>query len=255
MSQNDYKESIEEHRQSIDVESKGTSGRPTRMSRSDKRNNNRKPKKNKNNSLLTVLAVLFVMIPVAILVYNLVFSNEPEKAVKSEKSAGNVMIEKNSGENIPTPTPTVDEGKTTDTQAKADKDSTEKNTAKEKVAKEKAAKEKADKEKAAKEKAAKEKADKEKAAKEKADKEKAAKEKADKEKADKEKNTEAVNTQSSAYKNAIQGGYLHNAVEGDTIQSISIRYYGSEAMVDQIKQLNGISADRVPAGTKVALFK
>ena len=267
MSQNDYKERVEAHRQSIQVEGNGTSEKPTRMSRKQQREakgGGKPPKKNKNNSLLTVLAVVFVMIPAAILIYTFVIkSDTPTKEIPKAAGTEHVEIETNQNDEKDTK-----ETQTKDSTAKADdvtkkekqaaKEKEQQKLAEEKAAKEKAAKEKAAKEKAAKEKAAKEKAAKEKAAKQKAEQEKVEQEKraAEKKKEEEEKKQPVETVKpSSAYTAAIQGGYLHNAVEGDTIQSISIKYYGSEAYVNQIKQLNGITADRVPAGTKVALIK
>lgn len=228
MSQNDYKERVEAHRQSIQVEGNGTSEKPTRMSRKQQREakaGGKPPKKNKNNSLLTVLAVVFVMIPAAILIYTFVIkSDTPTKEAPKAAGTEHVEIETNQNDEKDTK-----ETQTKDSTAKAD-DVTkeEKQAAKEKEAKQKAEQEKVEQEKRAAEK-----------------------------KKEEEKKKQPVETvkPSSAYTAAIQGGYLHNAVEGDTIQSISIKYYGSEAYVNQIKQLNGITADRVPAGTKVALIK
>ena len=247
MSQNDYKERVEAHRQSIQVEGNGTSEKPTRMSRKQQREakaGGKPPKKNKNNSLLTVLAVVFVMIPAAILIYTFVIkSDTPTKEAPKAAGTEHVEIETNQNDEKDTK-----ETQTKDSTAKAD-DVTkeEKQAAKEKE------QQKLAEEKAAKEKEAKQKAEQEKAEQEKAEQEKRAAEK----KKEEEKKKQPVETvkPSSAYTAAIQGGYLHNAVEGDTIQSISIKYYGSEAYVNQIKQLNGITADRVPAGTKVALIK
>ena len=264
MSQNDYKERVEAHRQSIQVEGNGTSEKPTRMSRKQQREakgGGKPPKKNKNNSLLTVLAVVFVMIPAAILIYTFVIkSDTPTKEAPKAAGSEHVEIETNQNDEKDTKETQKKETQTKDSTAKAD-DVTkeEKQAAKEKeqqkLAKEKAAKEK-EQQKLAKEKAAKEK-EQQKLAEEKAAKEKAEKEKLDAEKKKEEEKKQPVETvkPSSAYTAAIQSGYLHNAVEGDTIQSISIKYYGSEAYVNQIKQLNGITADRVPAGTKVALIK
>lgn len=247
MSQNDYKESVEEHRQSIDVDGNGAGGKPTRVSRKQAeaaRKGNRPSKKNKNNSLLTVLAVIFVMIPVSILVFKFVISPTVDSASKAPKEtpSENVQIETNKEPKEPSNT-----DKTKDPNASAEKNDTSKE--------DQAAKEKAAKEKAEKERLAKEKAKKEKLAQEKAEKERLAKEKAEKEKAEKEKGKTEEVVKSNAYLQAIQGGYLHNAVAGDTIQSISIKYYGSEAYVGKIKQLNGITSDKVPPGTKVALIK
>lgn len=252
MSQNDYKERVEAHRQSIQVEGNGTSEKPTRMSRKQQREakgGGKPPKKNKNNSLLTVLAVVFVMIPAAILIYTFVIkSDTPTKEAPKAAGTEHVEIETNQNDEKDTKETQKKETQTKDSTAKAD-DVTkeEKQAAKEKE------QQKLAKEKAAKEKAAKQKAEQEKAEQEKAEQEKRAAEKK-KEEEEKKQPVETVKP-SSAYTAAIQRGYLHNAVEGDTIQSISIKYYGSEAYVNQIKQLNGITADRVPAGTKVALIK
>lgn len=245
MSQNDYKERVEAHRQSIQVEGNGTSEKPTRMSRKQQREakgGGKPPKKNKNNSLLTVLAVVFVMIPAAILIYTFVIkSDTPTK--EAPKAAGTEHVEIETNQNDEKDTKDTKETQTKDSTAKADDVTKEEKQAAKEKEQQKLAKEKAAKEKAAKQKAEQEKVEQEKRAAEKK-----------KEEEEKKQPVETVKP-SSAYTAAIQGGYLHNAVEGDTIQSISIKYYGSEAYVNQIKQLNGITADRVPAGTKVALIK
>lgn len=249
MSQNDYKERVEAHRQSIQVEGNGTSEKPTRMSRKQQREakgGGKPPKKNKNNSLLTVLAVVFVMIPAAILIYTFVIkSDTPTKEAPKAAGTEHVEIETNQNDEKDTKETQKKETQTKDSTAKAD-DVTkeEKQAAKEK-----------EQQKLAEEKAAKEKEAKQKAEQEKVEQEKRAAEKKKEEEEKKKKQPVETVKPSSAYTAAIQGGYLHNAVEGDTIQSISIKYYGSEAYVNQIKQLNGITADRVPAGTKVALIK
>lgn len=247
MSQNDYKERVEAHRQSIQVEGNGTSEKPTRMSRKQQREakgGGKPPKKNKNNSLLTVLAVVFVMIPAAILIYTFVIkSDTPTKEAPKAAGTEHVEIETNQNDEKDTKETQKKETQTKDSTAKADDVTKEEKQAAKEKEQQKLAKEKAAKEKAAKQKAEQEKAEQEKRAAEKK-----------KEEEEKKQPVETVKP-SAAYTAAIQGGYLHNAVEGDTIQSISIKYYGSEAYVNQIKQLNGITADRVPAGTKVALIK
>ncbi|AMA62797.1 MULTISPECIES: LysM peptidoglycan-binding domain-containing protein [Kurthia] len=247
MSQNDYKERVEAHRQSIQVEGNGTSEKPTRMSRKQQREakgGGKPPKKNKNNSLLTVLAVVFVMIPAAILIYTFVIkSDTPTKEAPKAAGTEHVEIETNQNDEKDTKETQKKETQTKDSTAKADDVTKEEKQAAKEKEQQKLAEEKAAKEKEAKQKAEREKVEQEKRAAEK--------------KKEEEKKKQPVETvkPSSAYTAAIQGGYLHNAVEGDTIQSISIKYYGSEAYVNQIKQLNGITADRVPAGTKVALIK
>lgn len=238
MSQNDYKERVEAHRQSIQLESNGTSEKPTRMSRKQKREergSGKPPKKGKNNSLLTVLAVIFVMIPASILIYTFFIKSDTPSTKDTPKATASDHVEIETNQNDTAKK--EPENKTTDSAAKANEATkAEKEKQAEQLAKEKQAK----------------KAEQERLAKEKAEQEKAAAEK--KKEEEKKKPVENVKP-SAAYTSAIQSGYLHNAVEGDTIQSISIKYYGSEAYVSQIKQLNGITADRVPAGTKVALIK
>ncbi|WP_422393536.1 LysM peptidoglycan-binding domain-containing protein [Kurthia gibsonii] len=193
---------------------------------------------------MTVLAVVFVMIPAAILIYTFVIkSDTPTKEAPKAAGTEHVEIETNQNDEKDTKETQKKETQTKDSTAKADDVTKEEKQAAKEKEQQKLAEEKAAKEKEAKQKAEQEKVEQEKRAAEKK-----------KEEEEKKQPVETVKP-SSAYTAAIQGGYLHNAVEGDTIQSISIKYYGSEAYVNQIKQLNGITADRVPAGTKVALIK
>ena len=265
MSQNDYRDKVEEHRQSIGDDLNETNpGRATRSrsSRHDQGKNNNK----NNNKLITILGCIFVLIPIAILIY---FSVLPDPSNNSkiveDTTQSNVNVQTNNNSDTKA---AADDEKSEEDDVKAAKEKEEKaaaaaeKAAKEKEAKEKAATEKVTKEKEAKvaaekaaaEKAAKEKAEKaaaEKAAKEKA--EKAAAEKAAKEKEAASKATSSPNTASAAYRASIQKGYLHNVSAGDTVQSISIKYYGSTSRASEIRQLNGLSSDNVTPGTKIAL--
>lgn len=260
MSQNDYRDKVEEHRQSIGDDLNETNpGRATRSrsSRHDQGKNNNK----NNNKLITILGCIFVLIPIAILIY---FSVLPDTSNNSkiveDATQSNVNVQTNNNSDTKA---AADDEKSEEDDVKAAKEKEEKAAAAaEKAAKEKAATEKATKEKEAKvaakkaadEKAAKEKEAQvaaEKAAKEKA--EKAAAEKAAKEKEAASKATSSPNTASAAYRASIQKGYLHNVSAGDTVQSISIKYYGSTSRASEIRQLNGLSSDNVTPGTKIAL--
>jgi LysM repeat protein len=298
MSQNNYRDKVEAHRQSIQVERANATTNPGRATRRTSRN---EQQKKHHNKLVTVLGSVFVLVPVLILVYFGVIANSGDKTTQDLSKDVNVQTNNNNIDSSKVATDDDDESEAkkiekakAEEAAKAQKAAEEKEAA-EKAAKEKAAKEKAEKqaakekaakeaaEKAAAEKAAKEKAAKEAAAKaaaqkaaqekaakeaaaraaaEKAAKEKAAKEaaaqKAAQEKAAKEAAAKAAagavpNTSSAAYRQSIQKGYLHNAVSGDTVQSISLKYYGTTAKAGAIRQLNGLSSDKVKAGVKIAL--
>ncbi len=260
MSQNNYRDKVEAHRQSIEVAGSDAQTNPGRASRRAARNG--QEKKN-NNKLITILGSIFVLVPVLILVYFSFFANSGDKT--TQDLANNDVNVQSSNGNGSSNNGAVATDDDKDKQTKAQQIEQEKAKkaaeAQEKAEKKKAAEEKAKKERIAKKKAAKEKAAKEKAAKEAAAKaaaqkaaaEKAAAEKAAKEKAAKEAAGAAPNTTTSAYRQSIQNGYLHNASAGDTVQSISIRYYGSTAKAAQIRQLNGLSSDKVQAGVKIAL--
>lgn len=246
MSQNNYRDKVEAHRQSIEVGGSAQTN-PGRASRRAARN---EQEKKHNNKLVTILGSIFVLVPVLILVYFSVFANSGDNTTTQNLANSDVNVQSSNGNS-------------SNSGAVASDDDNDKQTKAQQIEEEKAkkaaeAQEKAEKKKAAEEKAAKEKAAKEKAAKEKAEKEAAAKaaaQKAAQEKAAKEAAAAgaAPNTTSSAYRQSIQNGYLHNASAGDTVQSISIRYYGSAAKAAQIRQLNGLSSDKVKAGVKIAL--
>ena len=214
MSQEDYREKIEEHRQAVNFEPEHETN-PSRMTRRQIHGNHNKKKKNRTNRLITTLAIIFILIPVSTLIYFAFLAN----GGKNEKTVidhGEVQIETN----------TIRQSNAT-TKASINEES--KLTEKEKAAKEKAEK------KALEEQAAKEKAQR-----------KAALAKQKEEAAKKEK-------QQQIYNKAKAAGRLYNVKPGETIQSISLKFYGSDVGIPIIKDANGITGDSVPAGTTIAI--
>ncbi|WP_102692535.1 LysM peptidoglycan-binding domain-containing protein [Rummeliibacillus pycnus] len=215
MPQENYREKIEEHRQAINIEPEHEKN-PSRMTRRQLHGNqNKKNKKNnRNNKLLTVLAFIFILIPVSMLVYYSYFANKNSE--KTEIDHGGVQIETNE-DNL--------SNKTLKTSSNEEK----KLTAQEKAKKEKAEKIAAEK-KAAEEKVAQQKAA------------KAAKEAA-----------KAKKKQQQIYNEAKAAGRLYNVKPGETIESIAIQFYGSNAGIAIIKEANGIAGDSIPPGTTIAI--
>lgn len=217
MSQEDYREKIEEHRQAIHIESEQETN-PSRITRSELRGNkNKKNKKNKNrkNRLLTVLAVIFILLPVSTLIYYGYFMQD-DNSKKTEVDNSRIQIETNENSQS-----NEDTKKSRDDESKLSKKELEAKAKAEKVAAEK---------KAAKEKA--EKAKSQQIAKETA----AAKEK-----------------QQKIYNEAKAAGRLYNVKPGDTIESIAMNFYGSDTGITIIKEANGITGDSVQPGTTIAI--
>lgn len=217
MSQEDYREKIEEHRQAIHIESEQETN-PSRITRSELRGNkNKKNKKNKNrkNRLLTVLAVIFILLPVSTLIYYGYFMQD-DNSKKTEVDNSRIQIETNENSQS-----NEDTKKSRDDESKLSKKELEAKAKAEKVAAEK---------KAAKEKA--ENAKSQQIAKETA----AAKEK-----------------QQKIYNEAKAAGRLYNVKPGDTIESIAMNFYGSDIGIAIIKEANGITGDSVQPGTTIAI--
>lgn len=215
MSQEDYREKIEEHRQAINIEPAHETN-PTRMTRRQLHGNQNKKKKkdNRNNKLLTVLAIIFILIPVSMLVYFGLFAKDNSE--KTEIDHGGVQIETN-------------EDNLSNKMIKTSSNEEKKLTAQEKAKKAKAEKIAAEK-KAAKEKAAQEKA------------------------AQAEKEAAKVKEkQQQIYNEAKAAGRLYNVKQGETLESIAIQFYGSDAGIAIIKEANGITGDNIPPGTTIAI--
>lgn len=214
MSQEDYREKIEEHRQAVNFESEQETN-PSRMTRRQIHGNHNKKKKTQTNRLITTLAIIFILIPVSTLIYFAFLAN----GSKNEKTVidhNEVQIETNTEHQSQSTT-------------KASNNEESKLTEKEKVAK-KLAEKKALEEQAAKEKAQKE----------------ASIAKQKEEAAKKEK-------QQKIYNEAKAAGRLYNVKPGETIESISMKFYGSDVGIAIIKEANGITGDSVPAGTTIAI--
>ncbi|MGG0655567.1 LysM peptidoglycan-binding domain-containing protein [Rummeliibacillus pycnus] len=216
MSQEDYREKIEEHRQAVNIEPEHETN-PSRMTRSQLHGNQNKKKKknNRNNKLLTVLAFIFILIPVSLLVYFGYFAKDPNSE-KTEIDHGGVQIETN--EDNPSKkmiNTSINEDKKLTAQDQAKKENAEKIAAEKKAAEEKEAQEKAAQ---AENEAAK-----------------------------------AQEKQQQIYNEAKAAGRLYNVKQGETIKSIAIDFYGSDAGIAIIKEANGITGDSIPPGTTIAI--
>ncbi|MFC7685149.1 LysM peptidoglycan-binding domain-containing protein [Ureibacillus sp. GCM10028918] len=90
MSNGDYREKIEEHRQSIELEDQQSS----RMSRS--RQKGKKKKKNRKNPLLNILLFVLLGIPFALLIYVSFFYTPADTDVAEVEENGSVVeVQKN----------------------------------------------------------------------------------------------------------------------------------------------------------------
>ena len=217
MSQEDYREKIEEHRQAIHIESEQETN-PSRITRSELRGNkNKKYKKNKNrkNRLLTVLAVIFILLPVSTLIYYGYFMQD-DNSKKTEVDNSRIQIETNENSQS-----NEDTKKSRDDESKLSKKELEAKAKAEKVAAEK----------------------------------KAAKEKAEKAKAQQiaKETAAAKEKQQKIYNEAKAAGRLYNVKPGDTIESIAMKFYGSDIGIAIIKEANGITGESVQPGTTIAI--
>ena len=217
MSNEDYKEKVEEHRQEIDLQTEPAS----RMSRTNRTKKNKSKKQRKSLSLMTILTFIFIFIPLLILVYVQFWYTPAEPEVAQQADESIVQLETNmpSKANASVTTDADEEGKKTQGEKATD-------TSKEEEAKETAAAEEAQKIAAeqAKEAEAKKKAEEQ--AKAKA----VAKEKAE---------AEAKAQQKS-----------HTVQSTDNLYRIALKYYGdgSPGKIEKIKQANNLSSDSISTG-------
>ncbi|MEG0471318.1 MAG: LysM peptidoglycan-binding domain-containing protein [Solibacillus sp.] len=209
----DYREKVEEHRQEIDLHNEETS-KVSRVKR------HRKPgSKKQKNPIMTVLVVIFILFPLSMLGYVWLFyepeAKAPEKDVVKDEP-NEVIIQKND----PEKTPIVD----LDEPEEKDDDKNQEAAELAKAAQEKqrlAAEEakKAEQKKLADEQAAAQKA---------------------KEQEEKKKAQQQVNAQ----------GKTHTVSSTDNLYQIAIKYYGngSPANIEKIKRANNLSSDNISTG-------
>ncbi|MGE7918054.1 LysM peptidoglycan-binding domain-containing protein [Viridibacillus sp. NPDC093762] len=221
MAQKDYREKIEEHRQTIKLKLDFENNEnPSRITRSQLHGNNKK--KRRINPLPTILAVIFISIPISILIYVGFFYDKGGNE-ETELEKDHVKFETNTKAN---------------TQAKA-----------EKKAEDKKEKEKAKEEK----KANKEKED---TPTKKVDDKvvEPPKESVTTTPNNNGQNTETNTTSTAeAYQQAQTSGRLHTVQTGDTLYNIAMKYYGSIDGIAKIKQANGLTSDNVVVGTSLAI--
>lgn len=210
MGEEDFRDKIEEHRQTIENEGES---KPSRMSRGN-HSTNGKRKKNKN-PLTTILLIIFIFIPLSILVYVWGFYEpkpvDEKEIVKSEQDV--VEVVKNNNAIISKPAVAEEED------------------AAQKLAKEKAAKAEEQEEAEAAEKIAQEQAAK--------DAEMLEKQEAEaKQKAEEEKKKQEANKKT------------HTVKANETLYRIAVNYYGSGSSggVEKIKKANGMSSETISVG-------
>lgn len=223
MSKKDLKESIEEHRQSIDIEEE----QPSRMSRSS-----RKVKKKQHKfPLMTTLTFILIGIPLMILIYVWGFYNPEQEEVVAENEGSELQLQTNT-----TASTSINEKKlvnegskteeaTTTNDKQIKKNDDEKDT-------ERLAKEKEDEER--------KKAEEQKLAKEQAEAERRAKEKAEEEKKKKEEEQKAETRK-------------HTVVQGDTLYKIAKEYYKDPSAIEKIKRANNLRSDTISVGQTLIL--
>lgn len=222
----DYREKIEKHRQEVELDE--VTSRRTRTRRNQK---NKKPAK---SPLLSILVFTFILIPLAILVY-VWFIYEPEVDTKVERAKENpvVQIEKND----PVSSPTNEENDKDQTGEDADQNSSDSNKGNQNADNETQAGQNSsnvevDEDKEAEIAAAA------------AEAEKKLKEQKEKEEAEKK---------AQADKNAQASAKTHTVQTGDTLYSISVKYYKNGSMVEKIKAANNLKSDSIPLGKQLIL--
>ncbi|MGE7621582.1 LysM peptidoglycan-binding domain-containing protein [Viridibacillus sp. NPDC096237] len=220
MAQKDYREKIEEHRQTIKLKLDSENNEnPSRMTRSQLHGNSKK--KRRINPLPTILAVIFISIPISILIYVGFFYDKGSNE-ETELEKDHVKFETNTKVN---------------TQAKAEEKTEDK---KEKVkAKEE---KKVNKEK-------------ENTSIKKVDNPVVEPPKDSTETNPDNGATTETNPTSpaEAYQQAQASGRLHTVQTGDTLYKIAMKYYGSIDGIAKIKQANGMTSDNVVVGTSLAI--
>ncbi|MBK3497256.1 LysM peptidoglycan-binding domain-containing protein [Viridibacillus sp. YIM B01967] len=218
MAQEDYREKIEEHRQTIKLKLDSENNEnPSRMTRSQLRGSKKKKKKRRINPLPTILAVIFISIPVSILIY-VGFFYDKSKNEETELEKAHVRFETNKKAN------TADKS-----DDKKGKETTKEDTAK-----------------------------KEKASVPKKEDNKTIKEPPVNNKVNTPNDNAVANeptspTPQEAYQQAQANDRLHTVQTGDTLYNITMKYYGSMDGMAKIKYANGMTSDNVIVGTRLAI--
>ncbi|MEG0259019.1 MAG: LysM peptidoglycan-binding domain-containing protein [Lysinibacillus sp.] len=225
MSKEDYRDKIEEHRQSFEVEKEQEQplSRVSRMNRNGSDNKGPKKTKQDKNPLMKILLVIFILIPFTTLVLVWYFY-EPGKTLKEtedEVDSNNPVVEVEDQNNSDKNSIKIDKNEAAEAEKKAQEQArkdAEKLEAEQKAADEEKAAEDA---KIAQEKAA----------------EEAAK------KAEEAKKQEAASAKT------------HTVQSNETLYRIAVKYYGngSESTLAKIRAANGMPSDVIQVGQKIKL--
>lgn len=209
MSNGDYREKIEEHRQSIELEDQQNS----RMSRS--RQKVKKKKKNRKNPLLNILLFVLLGIPFALLIYVSFFYTPADTNIAEVEENGSIVeVQKNntvSASNKETDEPKIE-------QTDADSTTVSNEQAKEKEA---AAAKKAEEE---------------------------AKKAQQAEQAKLEKEKLAKQQEEQKQKEQQSGGTTHTVQPNENLFRIALKYYNDASGVDKIMAANDLSSNSISVG-------
>jgi len=249
MSKEDYRDKIEEHRQSFEDEQKDQQNL-SRVSRMNKNGSpNKKPKKTKRKMpLMTILFVIFILIPFSILIYFLKFY-EPGKSIEeAEKNTSEQVLEIDKSGNKTDATGSTGNKKEDDKAKKEAEDQSKKDA--EKLAAEQKAAQEAKKAEEARKAEETRKAEEAK----KAEQAKLAQQQAEAaRKAEEAKKAEQARKAEEA-KNAAKAS-THTVKENENLYRIALNHYGdgSEATLAKIRAANGMSSNTVMVGQVIKL--
>jgi colicin import membrane protein len=222
----DYREKIEQHRQQVEHDEV-----PSRRTRTRR---NEKNKKQPKSPLLSILVFTFILIPLAILAYVwFIYEPKVETKVNKENENPTVQIEKND----PVSSATNEEKDKAQTEKDADQNNSDadkgnQNAGSETQDGQNGTDVEVDKEKEAEIAAAA------------AEAEKKLKEQKEKEEAEKK---------AQADKKSKASAKTHVVQPGDTLYSISVKYYQNGSMVEKIKAANNLKSDSIPLGKELIL--
>ncbi len=217
--------------------------------------------KKKKVSIPLVLLLILLMLPVIIL--SIINNGDRSKANPANSSSGEEV-------SFETEDSVMEAGskkeKETDNSAKKEEDDQEKikkeEAEKEKAKREEAKREEAKREAAKKEKAKREAAEKEKARQEAAKEEAAKREAAKREAAKKEEQAKAAENppkqqeeqnQDNNNENTQGNVTYHTVQQGENLFRIALKYYGSQAGVEKIRQANGLAGNEISVGQTLTI--
>ncbi len=232
MSKEDYRDKIEEHRQSFEEEQEEqqTLSRASRMNKNG--SNNKKPKETKRKTpLMTILVVIFILIPLSILIYFWKFY-EPGKTIEEAEKVSADIVEMDKSGDKANGSASTDKNKKDDKANKEAMDQAKKDAEK-LAADQKAAEEAKKAEEARKAEEAK---------------------KAEQARLAQQREQAEAARKAEAEKQAATAS-THTVKENENLFRIALNHYGdgSEATLAKIRAANGMSSNTVMVGQVIKL--